>query len=187
MQDPMQLIDNLRVRFRDGATPSALIQHILMVRGDAISYSELCDVLQETFRLPVVRISPSSVTPERDHRGATLNKTLLMEIVQWRHDWDASRSHNCPGEPSWMDGLSLRTPEEIGSEVRAAPFPGLTQKSWDSLSPEERDTLHVHLTSSIIISQRVEVLSRLVERLQERLHELEQGQCSVPTTQNGPV
>jgi hypothetical protein len=171
MADRTNLIDDLRNRFKDGATPSELIRRILSVLGNTISYTELCDVLQEAFHLPVVRISLSSTAPRHDHRGAILNKTLLMEIVQRRSDWDAPCSHTLPVKPSWMDCLSQETLEDIVNKVRAAPFPGLSDTSWSMLRPKEQEALYAHLVSSIVISQRVEVLSKLAERLQEKLSE----------------
>jgi hypothetical protein len=166
MADRDQLNNDLRTRLKDGSTPSALIQHILTVLGEAVSYTELCGVLQEAFSLPIARISLSSVTSPHDHRGITLNKTILMEMIQRRRAWDTLDTLAHSVRPSWMDGLMLRSPEAIASEVRASPVPGLHPKSWSSLSPEEQDALYVHLTSGIVLSQRVEVLARLVERLQ---------------------
>jgi hypothetical protein len=169
MIDRNQLIEELRFRIKDGASPSGLIRHILAVAGDQISYADLCGILQDAFCLPAVRISLSSVSAEHDHRGAILNKTLLMEILLHRSDWD---THPW-ADATWLDGLQLRTLKEIGKEVRAAPYPGLTDKNWSSLSPEEKEVLHAQLVSSIVISERMEVLSTLVERLQMRLDELE--------------
>jgi hypothetical protein len=187
MTDRAQLLDDLRMRIEDGATPSRLIRHVLDVLGATISYSELCDVLQDAFQLPVVRISPSSLAPQHDHRGVVLNKTLLMEIVHRRGDWDAGRSQEHPMAQSWMDGLALRSPEEIRNEVRTAPVPGLNAKSWSALTSEEQDALHGHLTGTIVLAQRVEVLSRLVERLQEKICELEQNKLPLPSRGNRPV
>jgi len=180
MTDRIPLLDDLRSRLKEGTTPSGLIRHILSVLGSTISYTELCDVLQDAFHLPVVRLSPSSVAPEQVHRGAILIKTLLMEIVQRRSAWDTSLSHALPVKPSWMDGLTLRTPQDIGCEVRTTPFPGLTSKSWSVLNPEEQEALYVQLISGIVLSQRVEIISRLAERLQEKVDELEKNQSPAP-------
>jgi hypothetical protein len=185
MTDRTQLIEDLRIRLLDGATPSRLIQQILVAMGDAISYAELCDLLQRAFQLPVARISPSSLGPQHDHRGVVLNKTILPEIVQRRAEWDAARPHGYAVEQSWMDGLSLPTPEAIGNEVRAAPIPGLSLASWGVLTPEEQDILHGNLTSALVFSQRIEVLSRLVERLQEKICELETS--TIPSIPLGRV
>lgn len=179
MTDRMQLIEDLGIRLKDGASPSGLIRYVLSVLGDAVSYVDLGDVLQAAFHLPVVRLSRSSVAPERDHKGVILNKTLLLEIVQRRSDWDASDSPSM--KSSWMDSLALRSPQEIGKEVRSSPFPELTNTSWSALSPEERESLCVQHISGIVNSQRLEVLSRLVERLQEKVNELEHHDSLAPS------
>ncbi len=175
-----QLIDDLRSRLKDGTTPSALIRHILDVLGNAVSYSQLCEILENAFALPVARISPLSVAPEQDNRGIVLNKTILTEMVQRRSVWDAVISNDHPGEPSWMDGLSLKTAQDIASGLRKAPVPGLSDKSWAGLSAEEQDALYVQLTSSLVMSQRVEVMARLVERLQEKVHALGEEKSLAP-------
>jgi hypothetical protein len=100
MKNHLPLIQDLRKRFKDGATPSGLIQCILDYAGDTITYPELCDLLREAFRLPVVRISRSSLAPEHDHKGAILNRTLLTELVQSRSEWDAPLRGDGAAKPS---------------------------------------------------------------------------------------
>jgi hypothetical protein len=171
MKDRIQLIEELRILLKDGATPSALIQSIHARIGNTVSYGDLCGILEDAFHLSMVRLSPDSVVPNKDYRGVILNKTLLVEIVQRRSNWDTSHSHELPVKSSWMDGLTLEKPEEVGNKVRSARYPGLSETSWSALSPEVQEALYVQLASSIVISQRVEVLSKLAERLQEKLNE----------------
>jgi hypothetical protein len=178
MNDRIRLIRDLRKQFKDGATPSRLIHHILDETSGTITYSEICGILQEAFCLPVVRISRSSVSPQKDHRGVILNRTLLADLVQARSKWDSPHPDAVANELSWMDGVAVNSTESIACDVRKKPFPGLSNKSWSALSSEEQEALYVQLTTGIVFSQRVEILARLVERLQGKIVELESDRSS---------
>jgi hypothetical protein len=168
MKHRTELIDGLRRHLKKGSTPAGLLEYIRAELGDEASYGVLTGLLEEAFRLPVARLSRSSAGPEKDDRGTILNKTLLMEIVQRREEWDTD-----PEEPSWIDGLKVRSPVDVKQAVSSAPFPGLSSESWASLKPEEREALYLQLASSMVNSERIEVLARLAERLQERILEQE--------------
>lgn len=181
MNDRSQLLEELRVLVKDGATPSRLLHAIFARLGDTVSYGDLCGILEDAFNLPVARLCPASVAPKKDFRGVVLNKTLLMEVVWRRHSWDPCHAHNSHAQSSWMDDLVLESPEDIGKRVRSGPIPGLSQASWSALTLEEQETLHIQLASALIVSQRVEVLSRLVERLQEKLLNHQASKSETPS------
>jgi hypothetical protein len=166
------MIDGMRRVLKHGSTPSGLLEYVRSELGDDVSYGDLTRLFEEAFRLPIARLSLSSVGPQKDDRGKVLNRTLLMEIVQRREEWDIDAE-----DESWIDGLTVRSPVEVKDAVSSQPYPGLSVESWAKLRPEEQERLYVQLASSIVNSERVEVLSKLAERLQERL--LEQEKASI--------
>ncbi len=166
MIERMRLVENLRSSLKDGATPSRLIRDILAQWGDSISYREVQEILREAFQLPIVRLGPSL-----SYRKGILNQTLLAEIVQNRKRWEALIPG--PVESFWLDGLQVADPEEVKQRVTAGPYPGLSKESWAALRPDEREALFVQLASGIVLSERVELLARLAERLQQKVDELQ--------------
>src|SRR5258708_18973622 len=109
MTDRHRLIEELQTLLVDGATPSRLIQHILSHMSQDSTW-EIKQLLQEAFHLPIVRLSPLMLSGEKDFRGSILNKTLLVEMVQRRNEWDtASASSASP--PSWLDQIHVRSLE----------------------------------------------------------------------------
>ena len=173
MDDRRDLVNELRRQFLDGATPSALLQVIRQEMGERVSHLEACDVFNEAFQLPVVRFGPAVVSNTTELHGRMLNKTLLMEIVQLSPEWNENES------TSWFEGAEVTDPSELKRRVAAQPFPGISEGSWLGLRPEERESLLVQFASSQVISQRLEVLARLAERLQQKVTELEAASFAV--------
>jgi hypothetical protein len=172
MVERYQLVQNLRDQLKDGATPLRLIRDIIAQLGDTTSSREVQEVLEESFQLPIVRLSPSLDLGQKSYRQGILNRTLLAEIVANRERWEALISSS-RGNSSWLDGVQVTSPEEVRMKAAAESYPGLSRESWAALSPDEQQALLVQLASGLVLSDRVEVLARLAERLQEKIDELE--------------
>jgi hypothetical protein len=172
MVDRAKLVQDLRNRLKDGATPSRLIREIIAQLGDTISSKEVQEILAESFQLPIVRLGPSRDLDQKSYRQGILNRTLLAEIIENRDRWEAMMSSS-PRNPSWLDGLNVAGPEEVRKKLDAGCYPGLSRESWAALSADEQQTLLVQLASGQVLSDRLEMLSRLAERLQEKIDELE--------------
>lgn len=170
MNKQAKLIHDLRSLVKDGATPSRLIRHILSELGEKTSQSDLQKILMQAFQLPIVQISPYSTT---DQKGIVLNRTLLPEIVGNRNLWDTEKPSASNGHVSWLDGLHVQHPGDAMDKLMSTPYPGISEQSWAALHPEEQNGLFLQLASSRVLSDRVELLSRLAERLQEKIDELE--------------
>jgi hypothetical protein len=174
MKDHNQIIQDLRHLCKDGATPSRLIQHIVRWVGITVSYRDIIEILEKAFTLPIVRIGPSVGSSDTKVKGDVLNKTLLMEIVERRAEWDEASSSTTPFLPSWMDGLRAASPQNTEDNLRSSPIAGLSNEKRAILSLDEQNAIYVQLSSAVLFSQRVEVLSKLAERLQEKINELEE-------------
>lgn len=172
MLERTQLVQSLRDRLRDGATPWRLIQDIIAHLGESASGREVREILAESFQLPFVRLGSSLDLSQMSYRQGILNRTLLAEIVANKEQWEALISSS--GEIcSWLDGLRLTSPDDVRRKVAADSYPGLSKESWAALHPDEQQALLVQLASGLVLSDRIEVLSRLAERLQEKIDELE--------------
>ncbi len=166
-----ELVQKLRRDFSDGATPSRLIRDILSEMGDGVSGREVHDILSEAFQLPVVHISPIPAANLEGNKRLVLNRTLLPEIVERKEQWRKLASH--PHEPSWVNGVKITELQDVRKNVAAGPYPGLSKETWAALSPEEQESLCVQLCSAMVAWERLELLSKLAERLQDKVNELE--------------
>ncbi len=165
------LIEDLRCKAKDGATASRLIKDILAGTGGALAHADILELLMEAFHLPVVRAGGGMISGEPGLEHEALNRTLLADIVQNRREWDVGAS--TPGTCCWMDGLRLSDAEDARQQATAAPYPGISQETWTLLKPAEREALVLQLVSGSITSERLQMISRLAERLQQKIDELE--------------
>ena len=171
-----QIIQELRQLFKEGATPSRLIRHILASHPEeTVSRWMLRDYLEEAFGLTLARGVKSSEDYEHpDLRCAVLNRTLIPEIIQQRKQWDSPPESQMVIEPCWLDGLEVTNPEIAKKAATALPHPGLSEATWANLSPAEQESLHVQMASHRLLLERVLMLATLAERLQHQVEKLEQ-------------
>lgn len=172
MVERAKLVQDLRVRLKDGATPLRLMRDIIAYLDGSASPREVREILAESFQLPLVRLGPSLDLDQISYRQGILNRTLLAEIVANKERWEASISASARTS-SWLDGLQMTDPEDVRTNRAADSYPGLSKESWAALRPDERQALLAQLASGLVLSERMEVLSRLAERLQEKIDELE--------------
>ena len=179
MVEHTQLVHNLRDRLKDGATPLRLIRDIMAQLGKAASSREVQEVLAESFQLPIVRLGPLLDLGGQSYRQGILNRTLLAAILENRQRWDALTS-SPPGNSSWLDGLHVTSPEDVRAKVAADSYPGLSKESWAALRADEQQALLLQLASGLVLSERLEAVARLAERLQAKIDELEGRMQSPP-------
>jgi hypothetical protein len=161
MIDREQLIVELRNQFKDGATPAALIRWLMDELGESATHAEVCAILERAFHLPVVRLGLSILPKD----ASVLNRWHLMEIIEHRAEWDDG------GSATWMDGLVVEDPVEVRRRLDGSRPNEISQASWEKLEPRERESLLTTVASAEVISQRLSVLCRLAERLQEKIAE----------------
>lgn len=165
------ILQELRQLFRDGATPSRLVRHILARHPDEdVSHWMLRDYLAEAFGLDLVRFLKADSDYSLDNLNlAFLNRILIPEILEQRAVWDNSAEESS----CWFDGLDATSPATNKAEAKATPLPGVSEESWTNLTPEDQEAIHVMMATGKTLSQRVKILAVLAERLQQQVEQLE--------------
>src|SRR5262249_6980575 len=125
---PEEIVQELRVLFRKGATPSRLLRHIISrFPGEVVSPWTLRDYLEKAFGVPMARlIQPGMVGSADQTRLAVLNRTLIPEILERRAAWDEAGS-SLPTGGCWFDGLAATDPEEVKASTNGKPHPSLSE------------------------------------------------------------
>src|SRR5437762_17538 len=87
-----EVIGELRSLFKDGATPSRLIRHIVeRHNGERTFHSLIQAYFLDAFGVPIVRgLNPADDYQHADLRYAFLNEQLVHEMIQKRSEWDSS-------------------------------------------------------------------------------------------------
>jgi hypothetical protein len=173
MQNP-QLIADLRQMFRNGATPSRLIQHLVLHHHGKDNWFDFVQAsFREAFSVPFVRI-PDQLEQVHFHdlSLAHLNKGLVHEMIQTRHLWDTDQGNHAGCHSTWLDSLTAQDDVERFQQLYPAADP-LLAKSWSYLDPKAQKQIQMRLANADSYYERVLILARLAERLQQRILELE--------------
>ena len=173
--DP-RLITELRNLFKGGATPSRLVRLIVARHGSGPQIDRLIRAyFREAFRLPMFRASASLLTmPSQELPFAGVNAGAVHQIVERRAEWDREPSSGV----TWMDALQTRGE---GVERTAPEQSGEFAALREQLGEPARDYLKRLVWGSQDLHEKVVILSRLVERLQEQVLELERNVDCVST------
>jgi hypothetical protein len=171
------VIDELRAMFKEGATPSRLIQHVVARHPDERNwYGLIQDYFREAFGVQIVRgLSPSEHYDDISMRYAYLNEDVLHEIVQKRPEWD--QELNDSQALSWLGALAAKDTAERIQELESNESPELVD-SWNRVSDKDRATI-IRITANL--NSRIEmchILARLAERLQQQVLALERKQTA---------
>ena len=167
MVDRRELINELREKFLEGATPSALINLVRQRVPYRPPGFEQMDIIEEAFFIPLVaQFGLSKAGPITEDHGRVLNKVLLPEMLLHSLEWNETGD-------AWFTGAKISDPAEIRDRLDRETYPGLSETTWNNLSTDERDALLGQLAHGEVMSQRTEVLARLCERLQRRIDKLE--------------
>ena len=96
------VIQELRSLFKDGATPSRLIQHIVSRHPQERNWHGLIQAyFREGFGVSIVRgLPPAENYADINLRYAYLNEDLLHEMVHMRSSWDQDITTNEVDLPS---------------------------------------------------------------------------------------
>jgi hypothetical protein len=169
--DP-RVVAELRAMFREGSTPSRLIQHIAACHGNEDRLFFLIqDYFREAFAVPLVRAS--NVRAERtqnDLRLAHLNIDLVHEMVQHRSEWDNAPETNGGGRQGWLDSAVATDEGELIERAQPATLPELSG-CWGELGEGARNYIKRLIGNVNALYERVQILARLAESLQQRLNE----------------
>ena len=166
MEVSPEIVAELRCLFREGATPSRLIRHVVERHdGEGHLFSLIQTYFREAFGIPIIRgLSPVDDYQHADLRYEFLNEQLLHEMIEKRPEWDTDESD------SWVDSL---TATEVHQRIREAEehLPPDLKRCWPLMTPKEQRYILVSFASANYLSETVKIMSRLVEALQQQLLE----------------
>lgn len=167
-----EVISELRSLFKEGATPSRLIRHVVeRHEGERGHHALIQAYFLETFGVPIVRgLSPIDDFQHADLRYAFLNEQLLHEMIQRRRVWDTDVI-GASEAGGWLDTLAAGDDKQRLREVQSVNLPDLNA-CWPRLTQEERDYIQRSLASARGLHESVKILARLAECLQQQLAEL---------------
>ena len=162
------VVTELRALFKDGATPSRLIRHIVERHEGERGYHALIQAyFLEAFGVPIVRgLNPTDDYHHADLRYAFLNEQLVHDMIE---KWDA---HS--GAGSWLDQLKAEDDQQRMSQVQANTIPELS-RCWSQLTPKEQAFIQRSLATANGLHESVKILARLAECLQQQLAESQQA------------
>jgi len=168
------VVDELRLLFKKGATPSRLIQHIVSSHPDEKDhYGLIQEYFREGFGVQIVRgLSPAEHYDDIGLRFAYLNEDLLHEIIQQRAAWDQPAQLADAVSTSWLDTLSAKAASSRIQEAGTAGFSELSE-SWDHLNQREQSAIIRTIAGFNGRTEMVHILARLVEQLQQQIVHLE--------------
>src|SRR5262245_27722747 len=110
-----EVIAELRSLFKVGATPSRLIQHILLRPPDEPNWFSLVqDYFGQAFSAPLVQISKQRPAPDSgDLSQAFLNIHLIHQILERRSDWDRNNGTAAAVDTPWFQPLTATDEVEL--------------------------------------------------------------------------
>ena len=175
MNTQASVIQELRSMFKEGATPSRLIQHIVARHPNEGNWHGLIqEYFREGFGVPIVRgLSPMETYNDIDLRYAYLNEDVLHQMVQARTTWDHERNESEGASPCWLGSLTATSDlDRLEEAEQLGPSPDLAE-SWDKLNDKVRRGIVLASSGYKGRTEMVHILARLVERLQQRILSLE--------------
>ncbi len=163
------VIAGLRSLFKDGATYSGLLRFILkQLPEEEADMLVIQHYLMEAFSVPFFcGVKKNVGSTGNDDYYATINTWLIPRILSTRSTWMGIDHAEQAG--AWWKTQKVTDPAQF---PRGKPS-WLSSASWESLSPVEQEKVAAAATSCAVLSEEVLLLSRLAERLQRRISELE--------------
>jgi hypothetical protein len=184
--DP-RVIAELRSLFREGNTPSALIKHIVRSHpGEQGLFSLIQAYFREGFGTSIVRVSTNREDyTSTDLRLAHLNIHLVHQMVHTRPEWDKGAEAG-PEGVSWLDSLAATDERELNEKPQPGTWPAFAG-CWDNLGQDAQKTIKRLIGNADALYERVHILARLVESLQQHINELQgdtrnHGPASAPSS-----
>ena len=167
--DPL-LVNDLRTHFKTGATPSALIRFIVEHHPGEPAIDVLVRAyFREAFLVPMLQIGREGVEwIAQGAEAATLNGRVIHRMVATRGEWDRSISEESPRPACRLDSVTATAESDL---LRAAEHrtPAELAGSWDQIDEQGKRFIARTLASARSLSEKVQILAALAERLQQQL------------------
>jgi hypothetical protein len=169
-----EVVSELRSLFKEGATPSRLIRHVVeRHEGERSLHALIQSYFLEAFGIPIVRgLNPTDDYQHTDLHYAFLNEQLIHDMVQKRSEWDAGFVAGSSATESWLDPLKAVDDEQRISQVQSVAISELS-RCWQQLTPKEQAYIQRSLATANGLYESVKILSRLAECLQQQVAELQ--------------
>lgn len=186
MEARPEIVHELRALFKEGATPSRLIRHIVERHAEERDWQALIqEYFLEAFGVPLVRgLGPADDYRHTDLRYAFLNEQLLHEMIDRRSAWDGRNGFVSSQAGHWFDTLSVSDDQRRLEQLRTAVPPELN-RCWPQLTAKEQYFIQRSMASANGLYETVKILSRLAECLQQRVDELEKAAAASTENQRG--
>lgn len=159
------VITELRSLFRQGATPSRLLEFIRDSHpGEGNWFLLAGDYFAEAFAVPFVRVTnnPDDYSSP-GLRHAHLNGRLLHQMIQNRPLWD-DRQEASP----WLDFLTASDEATLETQAKVAVSARVGDIS-PPLDPAVLGYLQQTTAQVAMLHERVQILARLAESLQRQI------------------
>jgi hypothetical protein len=166
------LVQELRQMLVDGATPSRLIRRLM--EDDSFKASPTPALLDcyfsAAFGNKVYQMAVVDGVAFSDLRYHSLNSDVLHKMLQGLNEW---RHLVGSMEGCWCEDL-----EAVDARVKMQAFDGKKDRylaeSWDKLDARAQSYLRHYMAVCEVAHEKVSILQKLVERLQQKLFHLEQ-------------
>jgi hypothetical protein len=163
--DPL-FVAELRVTFKAGATPSALVRMIAERHAGEPQIDRLVRAyFREAFCVPMLQIGREQVAEIAQGAGLpALNSRVIHQMVAARGEWDTTATE----EPCWLDHVTATDEAEMLRKTEAE-----TQQEavswWNQLDDEGKRFITRTIANARSLSERVQILAALVEQLQQQV------------------
>lgn len=166
------IVTELRELFLNGATPSRLIRHIASRHEGESSWTQLVEpYFHQAFDVSTFFMEGRPQEVDLDSLDFdSLNKELLRDMVGRSAQWKSA----VDDESNWSEGLAVATDDRRMIEALRPESHSALADSWPNLPPRVRDFIRQSMVNAQGYYEQVQVLSKLIERLQAQVLELEQ-------------
>jgi len=162
--------EDIRDLFRSGASVAELVRFSSERLGPTARQHEFAKAVRDAFGLTPEGwyvLSSTESFGSGKVPDSLLTWVYLREILLLRDKWDTPAN----GTPRWYDGLEKTQSKERHAEAEETRG-GISKEGWAALSKEDRDNIRMIEATRLGLSEDVQILAALAERLQQRVNEL---------------
>jgi hypothetical protein len=164
------VVNELRMMFKSGATPSALIRRIVERHvGEARLDHLVRAYFREAFHIPMIQIGLEQVKQIAEGGSLPiLNTAVLLRMVQARSEWDQPEPVDDPSRRNWLDSAMAtgNSTKVVATDPKAIPE---LAGSWDLIDDLGREFIQRLIGAANSMHEQVSILAGLAERLQEQV------------------
>lgn len=163
------VVKELRLLFKTGATPSALIRRV----ADRHAGEPQLDVLvrayfREAFDVPMLRVGLEQVKEiARGGNLPILNVTVVSRMIQTRPEWDLPNEADDPSDSCWLDTVAATDEAALMAAIDPKSIPELAG-SWDRMDDEAREFIKRIIGNNRTLQEKSNAIAALAEQLQQQ-------------------